>query len=46
MISVISPIKYGDNERSRLSGIGSSGVLICKDVTRDNTMSRVRGETH
>ena len=23
MISVISPIKYGDNERSRLSGIES-----------------------
>ena len=22
MISAISPIKYGDNERSRLSGIG------------------------
>ena len=25
MISVISPIKYGDNERSILSGIGSRG---------------------
>ena len=25
MISAISPIKYGDNERSRLSGIGSRG---------------------
>ena len=27
MISVISPIKDGDNERSILSGIGSSGEL-------------------
>ena len=25
MNSAISPIKYGDNERSRLSGIGSKG---------------------
>ena len=25
MISVTIPIKYGDNERSRLSGIGSRG---------------------
>ena len=25
MNSVISPVKYGDNERSRLSGIGSKG---------------------
>ena len=25
MISVINPMKYGDNERSRLSGIGSRG---------------------
>ena len=30
MIYVISPIKYGDNERSRLSGIGSSGELFLK----------------
>ena len=27
--------KYGDNERSRLSGIGSSGELVSKDVTRE-----------
>ena len=27
-------IKYGDNERSRLSGIGSSGELVFKDVIR------------
>ena len=26
MIYTISPIKYGDNERSRLSGIGSGGI--------------------
>ena len=26
MISAISPIKYGDNERSRLSGIGLRGI--------------------
>ena len=26
MISVIILIKYGDNERSRLNGIGSSGI--------------------
>ena len=32
MISVISPIKDGDNERSRLSGIGSSGKFVFKDV--------------
>ena len=32
MISVISPIKYGDNERCILSGIGSSGELVFKDV--------------
>ena len=25
MISAISPIQYGNNERSRLSGIGSRG---------------------
>ena len=25
MISAISPIQYGDNERSRLSGIGLRG---------------------
>ena len=26
MISAISPIKYDDNERSRLSGIGKGGI--------------------
>ena len=26
MIYAISPIKYGDNERRRLSGIGSRGI--------------------
>ena len=36
MISVINPIQYGDNERSRLSGIGSSGELVFKDVTRES----------
>ena len=41
MISVISPIQYGDNERSRLSGIGSSGKLVCKDVIRESTKSCV-----
>ena len=37
MISVISPIKDGDNERSRLSGIGSSGKFVFKDVIREST---------
>ena len=36
MISVINPIQYGDNERSRLSGIGSSGELFFKDVIRES----------
>ena len=35
MISVISPIKDGDNERSRLSGIGSSGEFVFKDEIRE-----------
>ena len=38
---VISPIKYGDNEQSRLSGIGSSGELVFKDVNRESTKSCV-----
>ena len=41
MISVISPIKDGDNERSRLSGIGSSGELVFKDVIRERVQSHV-----
>ena len=41
MISVISPIKDGDNERSRLSGIGSSGEFVFKDVIRKSTKSCV-----
>ena len=41
MISVISPIKYGDNERGRLSGIGSSGEFVFKDVIRENIKSCV-----
>ena len=28
MISAISPIKYGDNERSRLSGIESMEIVF------------------
>ena len=46
MISVISLIKYVDNERSRLSGIGSSGELICKDVIRESTKSCVGRVKH
>ena len=46
MISVISPIKYGDNERSRLSGIGSSGELVFKDVIREITKSCVGSAKH
>ena len=46
MISVISPIKYGDNERSRLSRIGSSGELVFKDVIRKSTISCVWREKH
>ena len=34
MTPVISPIKYGDNERSRLSGIGVSGELVFKESER------------
>ena len=30
MISVIIPIKYDDNECSRLNGIGSRGVLFSR----------------
>ena len=46
MISVISPIKNGDNERSRLSGIGSSGELVFKYVIRESTMSCVGSIKH
>ena len=46
MISVISPLQYGDNERSRLSGIGSSGELVCKDVAREITKSCVGSVKH
>ena len=45
MISVISPIKDGDNERSRLSGIGSNGELVTKDIIRESTKSNVAAET-
>ena len=41
MSSVISPIKYGDNEHSRLSGIGSSRELVFKDVIRESIKSCV-----
>ena len=40
MISVISPIKYGDNEQSRLNGIGSSGELDVLDFIRYSRSSR------
>ena len=46
MFSVIIPIKYGDNERSRLSGIGSSGELVFKDVIRESTQSYVGSVKH
>ena len=42
--SVINIIKYGDNERSRLNGIGSCGELVFKDVSRDSTISCVGSE--
>ena len=45
MNSAISPIKYGDNKRSRLSGIGSK-VLVFKDVIKECTMSYVGSEKH
>ena len=41
MISVISPIKYGDNERSIFSGIGSSGEFVFKDFIRERVQSHV-----
>ena len=34
-------IKYDDNERSRLSGIGSSVEFVFKDVIRGSTTSCV-----
>ena len=46
MISVISPIKDGDNELSILSGIGSSGELVIKDVIRESTESCVESVKH
>ena len=46
MISVISPIQYGDNERSRLSGIGSSGEFVFRDVIRESTKSCVGSIKH
>ena len=45
-MSVISPIKYGDNEQIRLSGIRSSREMILKDIIRDSTMSCVGSEKH
>ena len=41
MISAISPMQNGDNERSRLSGIGTSGKLVFTDVIREITKSCV-----
>ena len=46
MNSVISSIKYSDNERIRLSGIGPSGKLIFKDVIRESTTSCVVSVKH
>ena len=46
MISVISPITYYDNERSRMSRIGSSGELVFKDVIRESTQSCVGSVKH
>ena len=43
---MISPIKYGDNELSRLSGIGSSGEFVFKDVIRESTKSCVGSIKH
>ena len=33
-MSAISPIKYGDNERSRLSGIGSRGKWFSRMASK------------
>ena len=46
MISVISPIKYYDNEQSILSRIVSSGELDSKDVIRESTFSCKESEKH
>ena len=46
MISVISPRKYGDNERSILIRIGSSEELVFKDFIRESTMSCVGSVKH
>ena len=42
MIYAISPIKYGDNERSRLNVIKGG----FKDVIKESAMSCVGSETH
>ena len=46
MISVISPIKDGDNERSRLSRIGSSEEFFFRDVIKESTKSCVGSVKH
>ena len=46
MIYAISPIKYGDNVRSRLSGIGLRGELVFRDFIKESAMSCVGSETH
>ena len=45
-MSVISPIQDGDNERSRLSDIGSSGEFVFNDVIRESTKSCVGSLKH
>ena len=39
-------MKDGDNERSRLSGIGSSREFVFKDVIRESTKSCVGSVKH
>ena len=46
MISVINLIKYGDNERSRLSGIVISVDLVFKDINRESKKSHVGSVKH
>ena len=46
MISVIIPIKYGDNEQSRLGEIGLSGEIVFKDVIGESTKSCVVSVYH
>ena len=55
MIYAISPITYGVNERSRLSGIGLRGnfnsngnckTMVFKDVIKESAMACVGSETY